>query len=75
MDIIKLNKFYKPKIIFKNKIFDCQLGVNGILPNFKKIEGDFSTPKGRWKLGKIFYRKDKFPFMTLSFINLILGKM
>ena len=66
MDIIKLNKFYKPKIIFKNKIFSCQLGANGIFPNFKKIEGDFSTPKGKWKLGKIFYRKDKLPFIKIK---------
>ena len=70
---LKLKSIYKPKFFFKNKIFNCQIGKNGTLPNFKKKEGDYGTPKGKWKLGKIFFRKDKFPFLkvTKSIKNLL----
>ena len=63
--MLKLKLIYinKPKILFKNKIYDCQLGLKGKLPIYKKKEGDFATPIGKWKLGKIFVRTDKLPFL------------
>ena len=44
-------------LFFKNKKISCTVGKNGI--GFKKKEGDFITPKGVYKILKIFYRSDK----------------
>ena len=54
-----LNTIYKSKLLFKSKIYYCQIGSNGIAPIFKKQEGDKRTPLGKWKLLKIYLRKDK----------------
>ena len=56
---IRLNTIYKPKIIFKKKIFKCQIGENGKVPKHIKTEGDKSTPIGKWELKTIFIRKEK----------------
>jgi L,D-peptidoglycan transpeptidase YkuD (ErfK/YbiS/YcfS/YnhG family) len=53
------------KIILKNKYtlkiddfkFKCCIGKNGLKKN--KTEGDKCTPKGTFKLGKLYYRKDR----------------
>ena len=53
------------KITLKNKYtlkiddfkFKCCIGKNGLKKN--KIEGDKCTPKGIFKLGTLYYRKDK----------------
>ena len=53
------------KITIKNKYtlkiddfkFKCCIGKNGLKKN--KIEGDKCTPKGIFKLGTLYYRKDK----------------
>ncbi len=37
--------------------FKCCIGKNGI--KTKKIEGDFTTPKGTFLLKKIYYRSDR----------------
>ena len=57
--IIYLNTIYKSKLIFKKKIFFCQLGKNGKVPNYKKREGDKCTPLGKFVIRSIFFRKDK----------------
>ena len=57
--IIYLNTIYKCKLIFKKKIFFCQLGKNGKVPNYKKREGDKCTPAGKFIIKSIFFRKDK----------------
>jgi len=44
-------------LILKNFKFRCSLGKNGI--GNKKKEGDGITPRGIFKLIKIFYREDK----------------
>ena len=52
-------------IILKNKDtlqyddfnFKCSIGKLGI--TYKKIEGDKKTPKGIFKLDKLYYRKDR----------------
>ena len=43
--------------------FRCCIGKNGLITNKKKSEGDLSTPKGKFKLIKIFYRHDKIKFI------------
>jgi L,D-peptidoglycan transpeptidase YkuD (ErfK/YbiS/YcfS/YnhG family) len=42
---------------YKNFKFRCALGKNGI--EQKEREGDFVTPKGKYKLIKIYYRADR----------------
>ena len=44
----------KDQLIVDDFIFKCSIGKNGI--KRKKIEGDKSTPKGTFTLGKIYYR-------------------
>ena len=55
--IIKLNSIYKSKIIFKKKVFFCQVGKGGVVPKYLKKEGDKKTPYGRYKINKIFIKK------------------
>ena len=38
-------------------IFKCCVGKNGLTKN--KIEGDKKTPKGKFKIGDLFFRKDR----------------
>ena len=66
------------KITLKNKYtlkiddfkFKCCIGKNGLKKN--KIEGDKSTPKGTFKLGNLYYRKDK---VIKPITNLIVKKI
>ena len=44
-------------LFFKNKKISCFVGKNGI--GYKKKEGDLITPKGIFKVVRIFYRPDK----------------
>ena len=53
MDIILKNKF----IYFKDYKAKCAIGKRGIIS--KKTEGDKCTPRGRFKLKYIFYRKER----------------
>lgn len=56
---IEINNIYKPKMIFKKRIFSCQIGENKLCTNFNKKEGDKKTPLGFWELGRVFIRKDR----------------
>ena len=66
------------KITLKNKYtlkiddfkFKCCIGRNGLTKN--KIEGDKCTPKGTFKLGTLYYRKDrvKKPITKLKIKNI-----
>ena len=53
MNII-INKHY---LLYKGYKLKCSIGKSGIT-RFKK-EGDLSTPKGIFKLGLLYYRKDR----------------
>ena len=53
MIIVKKSGYLK----YKNFKFRCALGKNGIKKKIK--EGDYITPKGKFKLIKIYYRQDK----------------
>ena len=50
---------------YKNLKFKCALGKSGI--GKKKIEGDNITPKGTFKIIKIYYRKDKIKKINSAF--------
>ena len=55
---IKLKGKY---LYYLNCKIKCAIGKNGITKN--KQEGDLKTPKGIFKLKKIFYRKDRIKFI------------
>ena len=55
--LIKLKN--KDTLIFDEFKFKCTIGKNGLKKN--KIEGDKSTPKGIFSLGKLYYRSDRVP--------------
>jgi len=51
-------------LTYKNLKFRCALGRAGI--GKKNKEGDFITPKGTFKLVKVFYRADKIKSLKTS---------
>tara|TARA_B100001057_G_scaffold500340_1_gene614834 strand:+ start:1709 stop:2200 length:492 start_codon:yes stop_codon:yes gene_type:complete len=53
-----MNIFLKKKFIYLNDYkLKCAIGKRGITSN--KVEGDKCTPRGRFKLKYVFYRKDR----------------
>ena len=52
-----INKKYLLKA--GNKTFFCQIGAGGLKNAVKKMEGDKSTPTGKWRLDKVYYRSDR----------------
>ena len=63
---LKLNNIYKSKLLFQNKVFFCQIGKFGLTQFYSKKEGDLKTPKGKWEIGKFFYKKS-----SINYFNLI----
>jgi L,D-peptidoglycan transpeptidase YkuD (ErfK/YbiS/YcfS/YnhG family) len=61
MIIINKSSYLK----YKNFRFRCALGKAGI--GKKKIEGDNITPKGLYKIVKIYYRKDRIKKISSKF--------
>ena len=53
MYIIIKNHF----LLYKGYKIKCSIGKNGI--TYLKKEGDLSTPKGLFKIGLLYYRKDR----------------
>ena len=53
MHILLKNKY----LYFSNYKVKCTVGKRGITA--KKREGDYSTPKGLFKLDKLYFRKDR----------------
>jgi len=47
----------KDNLVVDEFIFKCASGKNGIKVN--KIEGDKSTPSGKFSIGKLYYRADR----------------
>ena len=70
--LIKLKN--KETLIIDDFKFKCSIGKGGIKKH--KIEGDKSTPKGLFSLGKLYYRADKVdkPITKLD-VNKIKKKM
>jgi len=50
---------------YKKLRFKCALGKSGI--GIKKVEGDNITPKGTFKILKIYYRKDRIKKISSTF--------
>ena len=53
MSIIIKNRF----LLYKGYKIKCSIGKNGTTSS--KKEGDLSTPKGLFKMGTLYYRKDR----------------
>ena len=50
-------KIKKQILLYKDYKFRCSVGKSGITQS--KKEGDLSTPKGIFKLGALYYRRDR----------------
>ena len=55
--VINLHKKYFLKV--GNKVFKCQIGTLGLKNAAKKVEGDKTTPIGKWYLESLYYRSDR----------------
>ena len=53
--LIKLKN--KDTLIFDDFAFKCSVGEKGL--NSKKKEGDKTTPRGLFSIGKLYYRADR----------------
>ena len=47
----------KQLLIYKGYKLKCSIGKSGL--TYKKKEGDLATPRGIFKLGPLYYRKDR----------------
>ena len=47
----------KETLIFDQFKFRCSIGKNGISKN--KVEGDKKTPRGTFKIGNLYFRKER----------------
>ena len=62
----------KNTLIIDNFRFKCCIGKNGMTSN--KKEGDFSTPKGLFKLEKLYFRKDRVGILNCNIKKKIIKK-
>ena len=68
MNIKLKNKF----LYFDKYRIKCAIGKRGITS--KKIEGDAKTPRGKFGLKSIFYRKDRIPKLKTSLKKIVIKK-
>jgi L,D-peptidoglycan transpeptidase YkuD (ErfK/YbiS/YcfS/YnhG family) len=68
MHILIKNK----KLSFNNYKVKCSIGKRGI--GIKKKEGDQITPKGKFKVKYILYRKDRIPNLKTKLAKLVIRK-
>ena len=61
-------KIKKHLLLYKGYKLKCAFGKSGIV-NSKK-EGDLATPKGIFKLGQLYFRKDRNKILNLENMNL-----
>ena len=66
---IIINKKY---LIFGNYKVKCSIGKRGI--KVKKREGDLITPKGKFKILFILYRKDRVPNLKSNIKKIVIKK-
>ena len=67
--VIKLNKKHFLKV--GNKVFECQIGSGGLKNASKKIEGDKTTPIGKWYIKSLYYRPDRILMLKIKKKNLL----
>ena len=59
-------------LLYKDYKLKCSIGKSGTT-NFKK-EGDLATPKGTFKLGLLYYRKDKIKYFKCRLKRKVIKK-
>jgi len=59
-------------LLYKGYKFKCSIGKGGILS--RKKEGDLATPRGIFKLGLLYYRKDRNKKINCSIKKKIIKK-
>ena len=69
--VVNLNKNYFLKV--GNKAFRCQIGGGGLKNAVKKVEGDKTSPIGKWYLETLYYRPDR--VLRLKFKKKNISKM
>ena len=65
-------KIKKHLLLYKDYKLKCSIGKSGI--SSQKKEGDFATPKGEFKLGLLYYRKDRIKLPKCKIIKKIIKK-
>ena len=65
-------KIKKHLLLYKDYKLKCSIGKSGI--SSCKKEGDFSTPKGTFKLGKLYYRKDRIGSLNCNLKKKVIKK-
>ena len=65
-------KIKKNILLYRGYKIKCSIGKSGITNN--KIEGDFATPKGIFKLGKLYFRKDRIKLFKCKIKKKIIKK-
>ena len=68
MHILIKNK----KLTFDNYKVKCAIGKRGI--GIKKREGDQITPKGKFKIKYVLYRKDRVPNLKTKLVKIAISK-
>ena len=68
MNIIIKRKY----LLYKGYKFKCTIGKSGI--RNEKKEGDLATPRGIFKIGLIYFRKDKIKFLRCKIKKKIITK-
>jgi len=66
---ISINKKY---LVYKNYKAKCSIGKRGI--GYKKKEGDLITPKGKYRIKYILYRKDRIKRIQTKIKKIIIKK-
>ena len=65
-------KIKKHLLLYKGYKLKCAIGKSGIVST--KKEGDLATPKGTFKLGNLFYRKDRNKSLKCKIKKIIIKK-
>jgi len=65
-------KIKKHLLLYKDYKLKCSIGKSGI--RSQKKEGDFASPKGEFKLGLLYYRKDRIKLPKCKIIKKIIKK-
>jgi L,D-peptidoglycan transpeptidase YkuD (ErfK/YbiS/YcfS/YnhG family) len=68
MNIIIKNHF----LLYKDYKLKCSIGKSGL--TYSKKEGDLATPKGLYKLGLLYYRKDRIKLLKCAIKKKIIKK-
>ena len=59
-------------LLYKGYKLKCSIGKSGI--TYFKKEGDLATPKGIFKLGLLYYRKDRNKFLVSKIKKRVIKK-